>query len=403
MRFLRRLAGFGLLVFLGISTIYWQDPWLWRNTAGFFSSGDPTGVERLKPDEEIQGDASYTLPVAEPEQRTLSQATLDAMHEYAAEFGTHALIVVHNGVVQDEWYAEYWAASDLTQSQSMHKSLMALFVGIALEDGVLESVEQPVKTWITEWADDPRGDITIRNMLTMSSGLAQYAFTLNPFTDDLKWLNSGRSIEPILRTPLADWEPGTRYDYNNINSEVLGTILERAYGMRYAEILREKLWLPMGGERALVHTDSPGGRAFTSCCLAAPAMDWVRVGMLLLNRGEVNGRRLVSSEWIDAMRTPSPAASHYGYQVWLGYDDPPLGMANGASAGSSAAVATEPFLARDTWMTWGRGQQHVYVIPSEQLVIVRLGPALGRQPIKPGYDVPRLPNLAVADLRSRAQ
>jgi CubicO group peptidase (beta-lactamase class C family) len=324
------------------------------------------------------------------------------MHAYAAEFGSHALIVVHNGVVQDEWYADYWAATDLTQSQSMHKSLMAVFIGMAIDDGLIDSVDAPVKNWISEWANDPRGDITIRNMMTMSSGLAQYAFTLNPFTDDLKWLNSGRSIEAIMRTPLADWEQGTRWDYNNINAEILGIVLERAYGVRYSQLLQERLWQPMGGDRALVHTDSPNGRAFTSCCLAAPAMDWARVGMLLLNRGEVNGQRLVSAAWIDAMREPSVAGPHYGFQVWLGYDDPPLGMTAGASAGSSEAIASEPFLARDTWMTWGRGQQHVYVVPSEQLIIVRLGPALGRQPIKPGYDVPRLVNLAVADLRAKA-
>jgi CubicO group peptidase (beta-lactamase class C family) len=227
-----------------------------------------------------------------------------------------------------------------------------------------------------------------------------YEFTLNPFDDGMKWLNSGRSIEPILRTPLADWPQGTKWEYNNINSELLGLVLERAFGMRYSELLRERLWLPMGGERALVHTDSPGGRAFTSCCLAAPAMDWVRVGMLLLNKGVVNGKRLVTAGWIEEMAQPSPAGSHYGYQVWLGYDDIPLGLsALGASAGSAGATATEAFAARDTWMTWGRGQQHVYVVPSADLVVVRLGPALGRQPITAGYDVPRLVNLALGGLQ----
>ena len=123
---------------------------------------------------------------------------------------------------------------------------------------------RPVGTWITEWAGDgdKRGQITLRHLMQMSSGLGQYAFTLNPFDDGMKWLNSGRSIEAILRTPLADWEPGTKWEYNNINSELLGIVLERLYGMRYSALLRERLWLPMGGERALIHTDSPGGRAF---------------------------------------------------------------------------------------------------------------------------------------------
>lgn len=389
-----------LFVFVLVSVVYWQDPWLWRKYVGFFSSGSPTEVEELTPDEEVRGDGSYVLPVAAPGERTISQAALNEMHAYAEEFGSHALITVHNGVIQDEWYASHWSADKLTQSQSMHKSLMGLFVGMAIEDGVIASVDEPVGKWVTEWAADPRGEITLRNLMYMSSGLGQYAFTLNPFDDGIRWLNSGRSIEPILRTPLAVWEQGSRWDYNNINSELLGIVLERAYGMRYADILRDKLWLPMGGDVARVHLDSPGGLAYTSCCLAAPAMDWARIGMLLLNKGVVNGRRLVSEAWIDEMIKPFANGSFYGYQVWLGYDDPPLGLDSAdASAGSSGALATEAFAARDTWMTWGRGQQHVYVVPSRDLIVVRLGPALGRQPIKPGYDVPRLVNLAVRGLQ----
>jgi CubicO group peptidase (beta-lactamase class C family) len=401
MNLLRKPSSWALIgLFVVAFAIYSQDPWLWRNYVGFFASGDATGVERTTPDEEIRGDGSYVLPVAAPGELTISAEALEAMHAYAREFGSHALITVHKGIIQDEWYADHWRADLMTQSQSMHKSLLALFVGMAIEDGLIGSVDEPVGNWVTEWADDPRGEITLRNLMYMSSGLGLYEFTLNPFDDGMKWLNSGRSIEPILRTPLADWPQGTKWEYNNINSELLGMVLERAFGMRYSQLLRERLWLPMGGERALVHTDSPGGRAFTSCCLAAPAMDWVRIGMLLLNKGVVNGKRLLTADWIEEMAQPSPAGSHYGYQVWLGYDDIPLGLSGlGASAGSAGATATEAFAARDTWMTWGRGQQHVYVVPSADLIVVRLGPALGRQPITAGYDVPRLVNLALGGLQ----
>ncbi|MBT8423289.1 MAG: serine hydrolase, partial [Gammaproteobacteria bacterium] len=235
-----------IVVCIVVSVVYWDDPWLWRKYVGFFSSGSPTEVEPLTPDEEIRGDGSYVLPVATEAERVIPAATLDAMHAYAAEFGSHALITVHKGIIQDEWYAPHWERDNLTQSQSMHKSLLGLLIGVAIEDGVIESVDQPVGAWVTEWAGDPRGEITLRNLLYMSSGLGQYEFTLNPFDDGIRWLNSGRSIEPILRTPLADWAQGSKWDYNNINSELLGLVLERAYGQRYAEILRDKLWLPMG-------------------------------------------------------------------------------------------------------------------------------------------------------------
>ncbi len=69
--------------------------------------------------------------------------------------------------------------------------------------------------------------------------------------------------------------------------------------------------------------------------------------------------------------------------------------------GSTGAVASEPFEARDTYMTWGRGQQHVFIVPSEELIIVRLGPALGRQPIQPGFDITYFVNTALRDMRRK--
>jgi CubicO group peptidase (beta-lactamase class C family) len=388
-----------LVIFLVANIIYWQDPWLWRNYAQFFATGTATSVELLPPDEEIRGDGSYNLPYAAASDRTIAPEALTAMHDYAREFGSHALITVHNGIIQDEWYADHWERDLLTQSQSMHKTLMALFIGIAIEDGKIGAATDPVGMYLEEWQDDPRGEITLEQMMQMSSGLDQYSFNLNPFSDGIKWLNSGDSFEPIVRVPMLDWKPGSKFDYNNLNSEILGVVLVRLYGIRYSEILREKLWLPMGGERVLVHTDKPDGRAFTSCCLAAPAMDWVRVGMMLLGRGEVNGNRIVSEDWIDQMTKPSPAAGHYGYQIWLGYDDPVL--PEDASAGSTSAIASEAYLARDTYMTWGRGQQHVFVVPSKNLVIVRLGPALGREPIKAGFDITYFVNTAIRGMREQ--
>lgn len=206
----------------------------------------------------------------------------------------------------------------------MHKTLMGIFMGIAIDEGQIGSINDPVGRYLPEWRDDPRGAIKLGQLLTMSSGLKQYAFSINPFSDGMQWLNSGRSKEAILRTPLADWAPGTRYDYNNINAELLGIVLERVYRRRYSALLRDKLWVPMGGDRARVHTDTPGGRAFTSCCLAAPAMDWARIGMLLLGGGTVHGHRIVSEQWMKQMVAPSPTSPRYGYQIWLGYADPVL-------------------------------------------------------------------------------
>lgn len=391
-----KLAGWLIVALaVAVNVVYWQDPWFWRRYVMLF---DPTPQEGLNPYALVQGGGTYIIPVATESTRTVTQDALDEAVAYAKEFNSYTVIVVHNGEIQLEWYADGRTADQLTESQSMHKTLMGLFVGIAIEDGYIDSVDEPVSTYIEEWHGDPRGDVTLKNLLQMSSGLGQYPFGLNPFSGSMDWLYAGNTLDPLLNMPLADWERGTRYEYNNLNSELLGLVIERASGKRYADYLEEKLWRPMGGERAQVWLDREDGLAHTSCCLAAPAMDWARFGMMLLGKGKVNGNRIVSEAWIDEMITRSPSANHYGYQTWLGYDDPPFPL----GSGSTAPTASEPYLARDTFLTWGRGQQHVWVSPSMNLVVVRIGPALGRNPIKPGFDVPKIPNIIVRGIQAKA-
>lgn len=395
MKALKTIGWLTVILAVAVNVVYWQDPWLWRRYVMLF---DPTPQEGLNPFELVQGEGDYVIPVATPDTRTVTQEALDEAVAYAQEFNSYTVIAVHNGEVQLEWYAKGRSADQLTESQSMHKTLMGLFVGVAIEDGQIGSVDDPVGKYIEEWRDDPRGDITLKNLMQMSSGLGQYPFGLNPFNGNMDWLYSGHTLEPLLNTPIADWEQGTRYEYNNLNSELLGLVLERVSGKRYADYLEEKLWRPMGGDRAQVWVDREGGLAHTSCCLAAPAMDWARFGMMLLGKGEVNGNRIVSEAWIDEMTTRSPSANHYGYQTWLGYDNPPFPL----GSGSTAPTASEPYLARDTFLTWGRGQQHVWISPSMDLVVLRIGPALGRNPIKAGFDVPKIPNIIVRGIQAKA-
>lgn len=374
---------------IAINITYWQDPWFWRRYVNFI--GNVQNDAGLRPFDLVSGDNSLQLAVASAGQRSVTSAALDEAVAYAEEFGSFSLIVIHRDVIQLEWYAAGWTRQRLTESQSMHKTLMGLSIGIAIEDGSIESVKDPVGRYIAEWRDDPRGTITLEQILQMSSGLQLDSFALSPFGDALKWLFSGDSLTPLLATPMADWQPGTRYQYNNLNSELLGLVVERATGQRYADFLEERVWRPIGADRAQVWLDRDHGLAHTSCCLATPAMDWAKVGLMFLHKGKVNGHRIVSEEWIDAMVEPSAHAYWYGYQIWLGYNHPSFPP----GSGSSQPISTEPYEAADTFLTWGRGQQHVWVIPSREIVIVRLGPALGRQPIKPGFDVPRIPNLVM--------
>jgi len=383
MKFIGRIfLALVLAVFAYVGIQYLLDPRPIEQLIGFFTEPNDTSFKGLTPRETISGDGSFVLPMAKNDERTIALKALEAGERYAAEQNSYALIVVHKGVIQSEWYAEGWNRDRLTQSQSMHKSILPILIQAAIEDGDIGSLQDPVGKYITEWADDPRGAATIENHLHMSSGLLEYPFALNPFSDAFLWLFGSDTTPVLLRTP-QDWTPGEKFEYNNVNSELLGLIIERATGKRYAAYLEEKLWRPMGADRAELWLDQEGGKAHSSCCLLAPAMDWVRFGMMLLDKGKVNGTQIVRGDFIDLMITPAPFFDWYGYQIWLGYSRE-LNPRSPVLAG--AYQRTEPFDADDTFYTSGYGGQRVYVVPSADLVIVRMGPFGGRAPVEPTWD-----------------
>lgn len=386
-------AAIVLGIFVVASVVYWSDAPFWRRWWNTLTHLDPDYMD-FRPTAAVQVPASVDLPVAGEGGLSIREDALRAAERYAAEFDSYALIVVHWGVVQTEWYAPGWSRDSLTQSQSMHKTVAALLTGAALAAGYIQSVDDPVARYLPEWAGDPRGEIRIRELLQMSSGLARYRFSLNPFAGDgaFRFLFSSDRTAVYLDTPAVE-KPGTRFEYNDINAALIALILQRATGRSYAEWLEQRLWAPMGGQEARVWLDreGPGSLAMSACCLLAPAMDWARIGILMKDRGLVRGMPVIPPSWIDAMTTPSPAYPGYGYFTWLG-----PGIGDGSALPDGEELHQEkPFLADDIFMLSGRGGQRVYVSREHDLVVVRLGPHNGMQPLREGWDNSRLVNLLI--------
>lgn len=396
MRVIGRLLLFVIVVVnLLFVLLYVDDARLPARFVSMFQPEDGS-YSSLQPRERIDAAATYALPTAAPGQGTINDAALDAMAAFAADQNSYSLVVVHAGVIQTEWYADGWDATRLAQSQSMHKSVLPVLIGAAIADGAIGSVDDRVGDYLPEWRDDPRGDITIKQLMTMSSGLKEYPFSLNPFSDAFQWLFASKTRPILLRTPRVA-APGTEFVYNNLNSEILGLVIEQATGQRYADYLDEKLWTPMGGGRVELWLEDEGGKAHTSCCLLSSAHDWTRFGLMLLGRGTVNGNRVIAAEYLDQIIAQSRNNPWYGYQIWLGYSAQMNPRARRLSGGYQR---TDPFLAKDTFYASGFGAQRVYVVPSHELVIVRMGPATGREPVKPTWDNSFLVNTAIRGLQS---
>lgn len=334
----------------------------------------------------VAGGAPAEVAVAAPAARSIAPQALDAAVAYGTETGSHALLVWHDGALQLEHYYPGYGRDTRTPTQSMHKSVLALLVGIAIRDGFIASVDDPAARYLPEWANDARATITIRQMLQQQSGIDFPAFSFwNPRSDFLQLMMGADVARVVLAQPLAD-PPGSRFDYNNINPQAIGILLERATGRRYAQYLSEALWQRIGADDAAVVLDSTEhGMARTFCCLDATARSWLQLGLLHLNGGVHGGEQVVPAAWMREIVTPSPRNPDYGYYTWLGTEHREQRPYNHKT--SFMAHHSEPFAAPDVIYFDGFGGQRVYVIPSQRLVIVRTGD------LAMDWDDARLPNV----------
>ena len=200
-------AGLLLVFIIGIfsDTLFW-DRYLNAYTFDTFVENPFPTVERLYPQEPVPGvDDPKTFPYAEAGNRTISTDALDEATAFAQESDSTSLIISHNGVIQLEKYWKGEGGDQVVYSFSMHKSIVALLLGIAIDEGHIAGIDEPLARYLPEWQDDPRGAITVRHALQMNSGLEPMSFPANPFSKHVK-----RQIGTDLRHHRPGFPPAGR-------------------------------------------------------------------------------------------------------------------------------------------------------------------------------------------------
>lgn len=305
------------------------------------------------------------LPLADTATRAKAERDACRAIEYAAKTNSHALLLWHGGKLELAHDFAPYDATSRAWSASMAKTLTALVLGIAIESGAIPSVDTPVATWFPEWRDDAHKAITLRNLLEMTSGLAR------PATDGAKdtraLLGGNDAITSALALPVAT-APGHEFDYYTTNVTLLTEAIHRATGMRFAEYASRHLWVPIGAGDALVAGDGAG---HDTPSVFASARDWLRVGVLIKQRGAWDGQQLVPAAFVDAMTAPSPANPNYGWLTWLG-SPPGTGRSYGPNV-NFKALHSAPFAVDDMIFLDGFGGQRVYISRKADMVLVRLG------------------------------
>ena len=331
------------------------------------------------------GCGSDTTPAAQPSAAAAPAATVpnpgvarepleravDALFAGDAADETRAVVVVKDGRIVAERYAPGYRETTRFVSWSMAKTVTAAIIGMLIADGRLR-LDQPAPVPAWQRPGDPRGEITLRQLLQMRSGL-RHTEAGDPIyeSDEVQMLFlAGRDdMARWAESQPLEAEPGRQWEYSTNTTVILADIATRALTRSndpkrrrdaMANYLRYRLFEPLGMASALPEFDR-SGTLIGGSLIHATARDWARFGEFLRNRGAVDGAQLVPRSWIAFMTAPNPRNAGYGAQTWLNRPQADDGRPQ------------FPGAPRDVFAAQGHLGQYVVVAPRQKLTVVRLG------------------------------
>ncbi len=332
-------------------------------------------ADAYDPKEAIVGAKTWKpLPQATAAQRTISDDALKAATDYAGANNSDSFIVWRKGKVEAEAYFGGHKREDVIISRSLAKPVTSAAVARAIMLGKIKSVDQPVADFVTEWKGDPRrSKILVRHLLDMRTGFLPQANAPDPMDILNRAYQHPRHDEIIVKEyPVVD-EPGSRYEYNNATSEMVAILIERATGRRYAEFVGTEIWQKLGAMGGSVWVNREGGMAHSGCCMMVPSENFLRLGILFMQDGVWEGKRLLPEGYVKAMTTATKENPHAGMGVYIaGKYVRGRGAAN-PDRQTAKTLHSEPYLADDLFLFDGNANQVVYIVPSQQMVVLRTG------------------------------
>ena len=275
------------------------------------------------------------------------------------DLGTVAFVIIKDSTLLFEQYWEDYSPHSRSNSFSMAKSIVSLAIGCAIDDGFIKNVDQPVNDFYPEFKGYNGKALTLRHLLTMSAGVDFDEAYSSPFSPTTK-LYYGDDLQQIALGMKEIEEPGSHFIYQSGVTQLLALIVEKATGENISSYVSRKLWTPLNAEEdALWSLDKKDGIEKAYCCFNSNARDFARFGQLILNKGNWNGKQLVSESYIKEATTPDTnlifkeynETNHcYGFQFWhLTYKDMEIPYMRGILG------------------------QYVFAIPELNAVVVRLG------------------------------
>ena len=209
---------------------------------------------------------------------------------------TQALIVSHKGNIILEQYGNGYSKTDFVTSQSIAKAFYAVLFGVAIEKGLLDDLDQPISDYLPEWKNDKRGEITIRNLLEMKSGL----YRSESWNEEM--FLSRNNLDFALNVELVK-EPGEIFEYNNVNTALLGPVIEKIYNASPHEVLKKEILNPLEiTEYGLWKDHALNDITFHGIDLAP--LDFIKFGQLYAQKGSWEGKQLVNKAFMEQSMQP---------------------------------------------------------------------------------------------------
>jgi CubicO group peptidase (beta-lactamase class C family) len=265
-------------------------------------------------------DKGRPLAVFEP-----GGARADYLQQFLAEQRVRGVLVLQNGRIRLERYVSPHSPTTRWNSFSVAKSITSTLVGAAMKDGAIRSLEDPVTRYVSGLRGSAYDEVTIRQLLTMTSGVR--------WNEDYTDVNSDVArmyAEPpdpgfdmtvsYVRKLPRESPPGTKWVYKTSETNLVGVLVAEATGKKLADYLSEKIWRPYGMERDAEWMIDDVGHEQGGCCLAMTLRDYGRFGQFVLEGARINSRSIVTDTWLaEATRTQvgtGAPGSGYGYQWW---------------------------------------------------------------------------------------
>jgi len=318
------------------------------------------------------GEAALKAVVEEPDvSREKLARAVDALFNNADAAETRAVLVLSGGRVIAERYASGYHENTRFVSWSMAKTITGVLIGLLVADGRLRLDESaPVAAW--QRPGDPRGEITLRQLLQMRAGLQHTEAGSPPYESDevrMLFLDGRDHMAAYAESQPLEAEPGRQFEYSTATTVILADIAANALTPSkdpaerrrvVSDYLRTRLFEPLGARSMLPEFDAAGTMVGGSL-IHATARDWAKVGEFMRNGGAVKGAQVLPRGWIEFMTAPSPRNPGYGAQTWL----------NRPQADDGRQLF--PGAAQSVFSLNGHLGQYVVVSPAQDLTVVRLG------------------------------